>query len=201
MNLTDLEVLCLDCQATGANPQKGHLLEIGWLKTSASDTRNLSALPVKSYLAGLPDDVEIPPAVQRVTGISMEALKKALNPTKIWQKVFKTANEIAAADQMDNCPLIIHYARFEEPFLRELHTGNNRQDDFPFQIICTHEIAKRLLPGLPRRGLRAVAGYFGHSVPQQRRSGAHAAATVVIWQHFVRQLQALSRAAAQNSNG
>jgi DNA polymerase-3 subunit epsilon len=35
-----------------------------------------------------------------------------------------------------------------------------------------------------------VAGYFGHSVPRQRRSGAHAVATAVIWQHFVRQLQA-----------
>ncbi|MGD9080262.1 MAG: GIY-YIG nuclease family protein, partial [Desulfobacterales bacterium] len=188
-NITDLQVLALDCQATGANPQKGHLLEIAWLKTSASDTRNPSALPVKSYLASLPEDVEIPPAVQRVTGISKEALGKTLTPTKIWQKVCKTANQIAAAGQMDNCPLIIHYARFEEPFLRELHAANSRRDDFPFRIICTHEIAKRLLPGLPRRGLRAVAGYFGHSVPRQRRSGAHAVATAMIWQHFVRQLQ------------
>jgi hypothetical protein len=103
-NITDLQVLALDCQATGANPQKGHLLEIAWLKTSASDTRNPSALPVKSYLASLPEDVEIPPAVQRVTGISKEALGKTLTPTKIWQKVCKTANQIAAAGQMDNCP-------------------------------------------------------------------------------------------------
>jgi DNA polymerase-3 subunit epsilon len=189
-NITDLQVLALDCQATGANPQKGHLLEIGWLKTCAADTLNLSALPVKSYLASLPEDVEIPTAVQRVTGLSMGALGKTLTPTNIWQKVFKTANGIAASDQMDKCPVIIHYARFEEPFLKDLHAKNNRQDDFPFRIICTHEIAKRLLAGLPRRGLRAVAGYFGHSVPRQRRSGAHAVATAVIWQHFVRQLQA-----------
>jgi DNA polymerase-3 subunit epsilon len=190
MNLADLKILAIDCQATGANPQKGHLLEIGWLKTCAADTLNPSALPVQSYLASLAEHVEIPPAVQRVTGISMEALEKTLTSTNIWQKVLETANEIAAADQMDKCPVIIHYARFEEPFLRDLHAKNNRQSDFPFRIICTHEIAKRLLPGLPRRGLRAVAGYFGHSVPLQRRSGAHAVATAVIWQHFVRQLQA-----------
>ena len=189
-NITDLQVLALDCQATGANPQKGYLLEIGWLKTCAADTIKLSALPVKSYLASFPEDAEIPPAVQRVTGISMEALGKAIAPAKIWRKVLKTASEIAAADQMDKCPVIIHYARFEAPFLKDLHAKDNRQDDFPFRIICTHEIAKRLLPGLPRRGLRAVAGYFGHSVPRQRRSGAHAVATAVIWQHFVRQLQA-----------
>jgi DNA polymerase-3 subunit epsilon len=33
-----------------------------------------------------------------------------------------------------------------------------------------------------------VAGYFGHSVPRQRRSGPHAVATAVIWQRFVEQL-------------
>jgi DNA polymerase III epsilon subunit-like protein len=164
MNLKDLQILALDCQATGANPQKGHLLEIGWLKTRAAEALSSSLLPVKSYLASLPEDVEIPPAVQRVTGITMEALGKALSPTDLWQKLFKTANEIAVADHMDKCPTIIHYARFEEPFLRDLHSKNNCQDGFPFRIICTHEITKRLLPGLPRRGLRAVAGYFGHSV-------------------------------------
>jgi DNA polymerase-3 subunit epsilon len=189
MNLSDLEVLALDCQATGANPYKGHLLEIGWLKTRAAEALSASLLPVKSYLASLPEDVEIPPAVQRVTGISMEALGKALSPTDLWPKVFKTANEIAAAGHMDKCPTIIHYARFEEPFLRDLHSKNNCQDNFPFHIICTHEITKRLLPGLPRRGLRAVAGYFGHSVPPSRRSADHAVATAVIWRNLILQLK------------
>ena len=190
MNIADLEILALDCQATGANPQKGHLLEIGWVKTRAAATVSTTALPVKSYLAGLPQDVEIPPAVQRVTGISVEALEKARSPADIWQKVIKTANEIAAADHMDTCPTIIHYARYEEPFLRDLHAKINRQDVFPLRIICTHEIAKRLLPGLPRRGLRAVAGYFGHTVPPSRRSADHAVATVVIWQNLILRLKA-----------
>jgi DNA polymerase-3 subunit epsilon len=188
-NLADLEILALDCQATGANPHKGHLLEIGWLKMRAAEALSSSLLPVKSYLASLPEDVEIPPAVRRVTGISMEDLGKALSPTDLWQKVFRTANEIAAADHMDKCPTIIHYARFEEPFLRDLHSKNNCQDGFPFRIICTHEITKRLLPGLPRRGLRAVAGYFGHSVSPSRRSADHAVATAVIWRNLILQLK------------
>jgi DNA polymerase-3 subunit epsilon len=190
MNLADLEILALDCQATGANPQKGHLLEIGWLKTRAAATVSLGDLRVKSYLAGLPPDVEIPPAVQRVTGISIEVTKEALAPVDIWQKVIITANEIAAADHMGKCPAIIHYARFEEPFLRDLHAKYHRRDDFPLRIICTHEIARRLLPGLPRRGLRAVAGYFGHSVPPSRRSADHAVATAVIWQNLILRLKA-----------
>ena len=188
--LKELQVLALDCQATGANPEKGHLLEIGWVKTHAGATVRPKALAVTSYLSGLPQEVEIPPAVQRVTGISIENLGRALSPGDIWQKVIKTAKEIAAADHMDTCPAIIHYARFEEPFLRDLHVKNKRRDGFPLQIICTHEIAKRLLPGLPRRGLRALAGYFGHSVPPSRRSADHAVATAVIWQNLIEQLEA-----------
>ena len=190
MNLADLEILALDCQATGANPQKGHLLEIGWLITCAAETLNPDVLAVKSYLASLPEGVEIPPAVQRVTGISMEALAGARHPGDIWQKVRKAASRIAAAAHMDKCPAIVHYARFEAPFLRELHAKTTPGTDFPFRIICTHEITRRLLPDLPRRGLRAVAGYFGHSVPPSRRSADHAVATAVIWQNLVSQLRA-----------
>ncbi len=187
--LKKLQVLALDCQTTGANPEKGHLLEIGWVKTCAAATVRPKALPVKAYLACLPQDVEIPPAVQRVTGISIEALEKALSPAGIWRKVIKTAHAIAATDGMDTCPTLIHYARFEAPFLRHLHAENNSPGTFPFRIICTHEIAKRLFPGLPRRGLRAVAGYFGHSLPQRRRSSDHAVATAVIWQNLIRLLR------------
>ena len=190
MNLADLEILALDCQATGANPQKGPLLEIGWLRARAAGEASPDVQAVKSFLTSLPEGVEIPQAVQRVTGISMEALAGARHPGDIWQKVLKTAGRIAAADHMDKCPAIIHYARFEAPFLRNLHAQSSRKNDFPFHIICTHEITKRLLPGLPRRGLRAIAGYFGHSVPPSRRSADHAVATAVIWQNLVSQLRA-----------
>jgi DNA polymerase-3 subunit epsilon len=60
---------------------------------------------------------------------------------------------------------------------------------FPFQIICTHEIVVRLLPDLPRRGLRAVAGFYGHCLPEHRRSADHAVATALIWQRMVRLLE------------
>jgi DNA polymerase-3 subunit epsilon len=186
--LTELQVLALDCQATGANPRKGHLLEIGWVKTGAAAAFKPLSLPARSFLVRLPEDVEIPAAVTRITGITKADSGKALSAADIWHKLIQTAREIAAADRMDACPTIIHYGRFEKSFIKHLHANEHHQDAFPLRIICTHEIARRLLPGLPRRGLRAVAGYFGHSVPQQRRSADHAVGTAVIWQNFVRQL-------------
>ena len=190
MNLADLEILALDCQATGANPQKGHLLEIGWIQTCAAAAVKPETLTASAYQIALPVDVGIPPAVQRITGITRTDSTRALPAADVWHKLIQAANGVAIANQMEKCPIIIHYSRFETPFLKHLHALAHPPGPFPFRIICTHEIAKRLLPGLPRRGLRAVAGYFGHSVARQRRSGAHAVATAVIWQHFVRQLQA-----------
>ena len=190
MNLADLEVLALDCQATGANPQKGHLLEIGWIQTCAATAVKPETLTASAYQIALPVDADIPPAVQRITGIIRTDSERALSAADVWHKLIQAANGVAVADQIEKCPTIIHYSRFEIPFLKHLHALAHQQGAFPFRIICTHEIAKRLLPGLPRRGLRAVAGYLGHSVSRQRRSGAHAVATAVIWQHFVQQLQA-----------
>jgi len=192
MNLNDLQVLALDCQATGANPRKGHLLEIGWLQTCAAKSVRPQAHRLRSYPVRLPPEVEIPRAVQRVTGISKETFDKTrpLPSAEIWQKIVKTAGGIAAADHMDRCPVIVHYARFEAPFLRNLYAESNRRGEFPLHLICTHEIAKRLLPGLPRKGLRAVAGYYGHTVPPSRRSADHVVATAVIWQNLIQQLEA-----------
>jgi len=191
MNLADLEILVLDCQTTGANPQKGYLLEIGWLQTCAAESARPQTLPVRCFPVRLPPQVEIPRAVQRVTGISKETFDRMLPlpSADIWQKLVKSASRIAAANQMDRCPAVVHYARFEAPFLRNLHAESNGRGEFPLQLICTHEIARRLLPGLPRKGLRAVAGYCGHSVPPSRRSADHVVATAVIWQNLIEQLK------------
>jgi DNA polymerase-3 subunit epsilon len=183
--LTELQVLALDCQATGARPAKSHLLETGWVKTCAAASAPLEPLPVQSYLVRLPQDAEIPAAVQRVTGISKETLQRSHPSADVWKKLDNAAQEIALSNQMAVCPTIIHYARYEAPFLKTLHARSAHKEGFPLKMICTHEIARRLLPGLPRKGLRAVAGYFGHAVPQQRRSAAHAIATAVIWQRLV----------------
>jgi DNA polymerase-3 subunit epsilon len=57
-------------------------------------------------------------------------------------------------------------------------------------VICTREIARRLLPNLPGCSLRALAGYFGRAVGGLRRSADHAEATAFVWQELVRLLEA-----------
>jgi DNA polymerase III subunit epsilon len=184
-NLTDLRLLALDCQATAANPVRGHLLEIGWVPACVATPQTTADVGLQSYLVRLPDQASIPPAVQRITGITQPCLSSALPSSAAWQHLLASADEVAAANQSAVRPLVIHFARFETPFLQDLHRRHNPADPFPFQIICTHEIAIRLLPDLPRRGIRAIAGYYGHSMPEFKRSSDHAVATAFIWQKMV----------------
>ena len=187
--LTNLNILALDCQTTGANPDKGYLLEIGWLKTRTSEIEQPTRLRPEAYLIKLPKNAEIPQSVKRITGITDETMSAAVSLKKAWQTLAKIAHDCAVTNESESCPTIIHFARFEEPFLRDLHKKYHAQSPFPFQFICTHEIIKRMLPGLPRRGLRAIAGYFGHAMPEFRRCAQHVIATAIIWKNIVQMLR------------
>jgi len=184
-SLAELKILALDCQATGANPQKGHLLELGWMSACASLQGKSPASGVQAYLTRLPRDVKIPPAVSRITGISDDSLRAAKTPKIIWQHLMAAVKAVISENQLAVCPTVIHFARFEKPFLKDLHQKNDPESPFPFQIVCTHEIAIRLLPDLPRRGLRAIAGYLSHSMPEFKRSADHVVATAFIWEKMI----------------
>jgi DNA polymerase-3 subunit epsilon len=209
--LRELDVLAIDCQATNSNPEKGHILEIGWIKTSASAATEIEKITkdVETFLLKIPRSVEIPKAVLRITGIQQEELESAHSPKEVWKRLSRTAELMAkkkepqhtsqtnAEKTTDNlvldyeaaCLAVIHFCRYEEPFLRKLHKRFSPEKDFPFSTICTHEIVKRLIPGLPRKSLRAVAGYFGQSLPESRRCLHHVAATALIWYHLVNLLE------------
>ena len=187
--LSQLSLLAIDCQATGANPEKNCLLEVGWTEVYNSGEKNGSPLEINSYLVKLPDGVTISRQVERITGISNELIKSGYQSNTIWKKLVRSTQNITQANGMELCPVIIHFARFEEPYLRKLHEENAPETIFPFEIICTHEITKRLLPDLPRRGIRAIAGYLGKSVDELRRAGHHVSATIFIWRNLVTLLE------------
>ncbi len=192
LSLADLDVLVLDFQATGANPEKEFLMETGWTRTRAAapflldtEDENILSKHVQSYFIQPPEDRKIPRRVSRVTGLKTEDLAEGLTRKKLWKKLSTTAAKIAKAGKHPLCPTIIHYAQFEGPHLRALHQEFAPNTPFPFQIICTYQVTRRLLPTLPHKGLRAVAGYLGFSVPELRRAAHHAAAGAFIWHQTI----------------
>jgi DNA polymerase-3 subunit epsilon len=186
--LRELSVLLIDCQATSHRSAGGSLLEIAWGRLDGTQTTAHRPFDVREYPVQLPEGFDIPPAVQKITGISPGDMEKGLNKTRVWGRLKRAASETAAGSRATSCPSVIHFARFEEPFLKQLHPPDG--SPFPLHIICTHEICKRLLPELPCKSLRAVAGYFGHSVSEFRRSRDHVKATAHIWCRMVPLLEA-----------
>ena len=151
--LSQVEVLVVDCQATAAAP-RGHLLEIGW-----AQVRNTVTHP-HACLIALPEGEEIPPAVSRITGIAEHMMRASVDRQLAWRALCYQAASLT----QQPAPTVIHFARFEQPFLRTLGAGL-----FPLDVVCTRDIARRLLPNLPRRSLRALAGYFGRAARRSAR--------------------------------
>jgi DNA polymerase-3 subunit epsilon len=193
--LRKLRVLILDCQTTGATPEKGHLLEIGWCVTSVSE-RDVGTPDIDHAIVTLPDGARIPPAVSRVTGITARDLREARSPASVWLDIEGAVaercdpRELGGMPRAAPIPCIAHYARFEERFLRDLHARSDPASEFPLRFLCTHEIGRRLFPDLPRRGLRALCGFFGFTMPEERRAAAHVLATSRVWAALVDHLDA-----------
>lgn len=186
--LQNLEVVVFDCQATHSDPTKGAVFEIGWAKTRASETfvSNHFEKRTESFLLKIPDRTKFSSPIRKITGIQFEDFLSAHPLPDIWPKLQADIQETAALNNMSVCPTIIHYAPYETPYLKYFHKIFNPDITFPFYIICTHQIIKRLFPRLPRKGLRAVAGYFGQPLPKTRRSLHHVLGTAFIWSHIVR---------------
>src|SRR5262245_14418342 len=172
-SLSQLDVLVIDCQATGAAP-RGHLLEIGWARAGTTITH------ADARLIALPEGEQIPPAVRRLTGITEKMSQAGVDANAAWREL----SDEAAALPRQPAPTVIHFARFEQPFLRALAGG-----PLPLDIVCAHDIARRLLPDLPRCGVRALTGYFGRGVGALRRGADHVEATAFVWRELVRLLR------------
>lgn len=170
--LADLDVLIVDCQATGATPALGAVLEVGWcvLRPSRAELRHLQAHAVL-----LPEGHAVPSHVRRLIGFDPRHESSAIAPDTAWQLL---RTDMTAAPM----PTVIHFARFELNFLRDWADRFEPGAAFPFDPVCVHAIACRLYPELPRLSLRALAGHLGHGLHLTRRSLGHVEATAFIWQ-------------------
>lgn len=170
--LADLDVLIVDCQATGASPAFGHVLELGWGIQRAGQAAIAAA---RAHWIALPEGHRVPPQIRKITGYDPCFASEAIADREAWRALRHDTGEIPAM------PTAIHYARFELSFLREWAARFAPDEPFPFDTVCVYAIARRLYPDLPRQSIRALAGYLGHSLDLARRSLGHVEATGFVW--------------------
>lgn len=177
-SLSELEVLIVDCQATGATPAHGAVLEIGWCLARRGETPS----ELQAHWIALPDGHTVPPLVRRLTGFEERCASEALAPDEAWRRLR------ASVGHRETMPAAIHFARFELCFLREWASRFEPERPFPLEAVCVHAAAQRLFPELPRRTLRALAGYLGYGLDLTRSSLGHVQATAFIWSKLCEEL-------------
>src|SRR5689334_19187434 len=102
--LSELAVLVVDCQTTGATPALGAVLEIGWGIARA----NVPAVEqLQAHWVSLPAGHYVGSQVRRLTGFDEADVAIALAPEDAWERLRTT---VAFADRM---PTAIHFAKFE----------------------------------------------------------------------------------------
>lgn len=172
-NLKELSVWLCDVQTSDASPARGQIIDVAWSVGSVAQGFE----PTFSSLVALQSDgARLGRRITSLTGISTHMLAGAPSLQDI-----ASALSLTWASPQTPLVSVAHYARYERPFFQDMMV------DEPVDLgdfICTHAIARRVLPGLPRRGLRALAGYFGAHLSEHKRSEVHVMATRVIWEEL-----------------
>lgn len=176
-DLTRLPVAILDCQTTGATPGNGCLLEAAW--TILPSCAQESEPEIHSFLVMLPEGETIPLRISGMTGISSVMPGDGLVNCELAKLLLPV---------LRNTVPVAHYAVFEQRWIDHLFSVCLPDEEIP-RIICTREIARRLYPRLPRKGIRAVAGYLGYSMDEKKRAADHVRVTVLIWRRLVSELK------------
>jgi len=179
VDLTRLPVAVIDCQTTGAAPDKGFLLEVAWTILSPVNRPEKFKPEVHSFLITLPDGGTIPDRITRMTGISSKMAGEGLEECELAKLLLPV---------LRNVIMIAHFAVFEQRWIDNLLSRCLPDEKRP-RIICTREIARRVYPRLPRKGIRAVAGYLGFSMDEKKRAAGHVRATALIWSKLILELR------------
>lgn len=114
--------------------------------------------------------VTIPPWITRLTGIRTDMTHGAPGFSQICD---------AVRERLSGRVFVAHNAGYDWGFLRaEMRRAGAAVPRGP--RLCTVHLARRLLPGLDRRGLDAVADYYGIEIRERHRARGDALATARI---------------------
>lgn len=162
--LPSLRYAVVDVETTGGRPDRGgRIVEIAVLEVRDGIVRDRFASLVDP---GMP----MPPWVSRLTGITDGMLAEAPPFSEISDEVRR---------RLEGRVFVAHNASFDWRFVAaEMHRARSLMPSGP--RLCTVRLARRALPGLARRGLDAVAGYYAIPIRDRHRALGDAAATATI---------------------
>jgi ATP-dependent DNA helicase DinG len=161
------EIVAIDLETTGLNPQYDAILEIGLV-------RFLNGAIIETYETLVDPQREIPANITNLTGIRQEDIIGAPKIHEVLRKV---------DDFIGDAPVLGHNVDFDSAFLR-------RQGIMPNNVLLdTYELASVLLPTAPRYNLNSLTQQMGITLDDAHRALADASATALLywqlWEHML----------------
>lgn len=172
--LSDSRFAVVDVETTGSSVTKGaRIVEFSAVLVEAG-------VVTGEYTTLVNPEAWIPRWVSRLTGIEPEMVEDAPRFRDI-------APRVRAA--LEGRIFVAHNVGFDWRFVaEELRMADSLMPEGP--RLCTVRLARRVLPGLRRRGLDSLSRYYDVTIVNRHRAGDDARATAVI---LLRMLEAADR--------
>ncbi|MCL7971142.1 MAG: exonuclease domain-containing protein [marine benthic group bacterium] len=172
--LADTKFAVVDVETTGSSVARGaRIVEFSAVLVEAGEVKG-------EYTTLVNPDEWIPRWVTRLTGIEMDMVRDAPRFRDIAGRVRQA---------LEGRVFVAHNVGFDWRFVaEELRMANSVMPDGP--KLCTVRLARRVLPGLRRRGLDSLSRYYDVEIVNRHRAGDDARATATI---LLRMLEAADR--------
>jgi DNA polymerase-3 subunit epsilon len=159
----------VDVETTGGlEGQGGRIVEIAAVRVEGGEL-----LDVFSTLVN--PDMPITPWVVKLTGIADSMVRDAPRFDEICD---------ALRERLEGRVFVAHNAPYDWRFLgSEMHRARAVLPRGP--RVCTVQLARRLLPGLQRRGLDSLARYYGVEISERHRARGDAIATALLLNYML----------------
>lgn len=171
MLIRDATFVVVDTETTGTNAESDRLLEVAAVKVVNGEV-------VDRYSELINPQQTIPRRITRLTGISTGM---------VFDKPTAASVLPGFVDFLADGIFVAHNLSFD---LRFLNAELARIDIEPIlnRSLCTLRLARRLMPGLPSKGLTALAKFYGLQIEHRHRAFGDAEATATILERFLSQL-------------
>lgn len=172
--LSDVKFAVVDVETTGSSVTRGaRIVEFSAVFVERGGIRD-------EYTTLVNPEAWIPRWISRLTGIEPEMVEDAPRFRDIAVRV---------REALEGRVFVAHNVGFDWRFVaEELRMANSVIPEGP--RLCTVRMARRVLPGLRRRGLDSLARYYDVDIVNRHRAGDDARATAVI---LLRMLEAADR--------
>lgn len=167
----DGDFIVFDIETTGLSPNNDKITEIGAVKISNGQIREVFSKLINPH-------IDIPYKITELTGITNEMVKNE-----------KSINEILPQflDFIGDLPVIAHNANFDCGFIRTKSKELNLE--FNNTIIDTLQLSRALLKNLKKHKLNVICKHLGITIENHHRASDDAMATAQMFLRFVQMMK------------